>query len=742
MNTATTNRTVRSWIAATLLVGALLRVAGWFALKGAFFCGIPEFVDAVHRVRAFHLLNASFPELEMPWGSPVYPYLLALIAKVLGEGIGTALLVQGLVGVATGPLLAWALAPVLGSRERWIAAFLYAASPMAVFLEMRLQPTVWAVPLALVCLRWLFYDGHRRADVSGLAGLLLGLGFLFRPFMFLALAVGAVWTRLRPAANGDGPRRAWGAAVVLTIAFLVLPVVMSAYNATLQGGGPAWNWSHAREFHETLDPDTWGTARSGVPPAWTSPAQAKIVVSEMLARPVDEWETLEYYWKTGLQTLVEHPLRFVASVVRRAGLLLSGHEIPDPVSPTVVLGRAGPHLSWGLHLFPLLLGLGAIGLWRLRDARARAPLLVPLVALAAANLLVAHSCTSRWFSVVALLPFSATGLAYLPALVRETLKGTQPRYALPVAIGLVLLPALDLPRAGAHVENASEDLRYEAFALLRAQDRKAAMSRLRSAVRIDPGNAMAHTDLANLLAKEELVQAARAEFEAALSADSTCAGALYGLSEVLRMQGLLEEADSAAVRLVVLHPNQPLYLNQLAVVSMSRGNLSRARFLLERALDISPQYQVAIINLRTVERAEREAPQLAFPEEMTPPPESELWGLGMGALQALGAEDWDTADSLTSAGLERNPEELLALYLRGAFLLEAERPEEATPLLVRLVQAAPGRVMTTDLATKALRAAGRRAEARELLVWSLERADDDRNRFGLETLLRHIDEED
>jgi len=177
------------------------------------------------------------------------------------------------------------------------------------------------------------------------------------------------------------------------------------------------------------------------------------------------------------------------------------------------------------------------------------------------------------------------------------------------------------------------------------------------------------------------------------------------------------------------------------VVSMSRGNLSRARFLLERALDISPQYQVAIINLRTVERAEREAPQLAFPEEMTPPPESELWGLGMGALQALGAEDWDTADSLTSAGLERYPEELLALYLRGAFLLEAERPEEATPLLVRLVQAAPGRVMTTDLATKALRAAGRRAEARELLVWSLERADDDRNRFGLETLLRHIDEE-
>ncbi|MCK4305598.1 MAG: hypothetical protein KAY24_15280, partial [Candidatus Eisenbacteria sp.] len=81
----------RYWMLATFLVGLLVRIAGWISLKTAFFCGIPAFDDGVHWVRAFGIRNGAFPEAELPWGSPLYPYGTALISSLTDAGIPAVL---------------------------------------------------------------------------------------------------------------------------------------------------------------------------------------------------------------------------------------------------------------------------------------------------------------------------------------------------------------------------------------------------------------------------------------------------------------------------------------------------------------------------------------------------------------------------------------------------------------------------------------------------------------------------
>jgi tetratricopeptide (TPR) repeat protein len=720
---------------AALGVGFGLRLLGWWMLRGAFFCGAPGFEDAIHQSRILTLLAGRFAEEGLPAGSPLYPYLGALLSRLAGGSTSGVLLVQSLVGCATIPLVAWAFAPILSPRGRWIAALVYAIHPIFVFYDMRLQPIVVAVPLLLVGARLALFATERLPSRVLLGGLLLGLGALLKPLVFIATAVAGVVAALppRPAAHA---RRAWGPAVLLAIAFLLLPAFLCVYEATLPGGGPTWNWTDAVGFYQTLQPATWGSARTGTIPAWLAPDAARSDANEAMKRELRPWETVVFYRGRALQALFENPLRFVGQVARRALLLVSRTEVPDPVSPRFVLRRHAAPLVWGLFLFPPLLALASIGLWRWRgtpELRRLAPLLLALLAV---NLLGTFSSASRSFLVMALLPLIAIGIESLPGAVREVRRTRATRLALAAAVGVMVLSAVDLPARAARLERESEDLREAAALLLRgAQDRRGATALLRRAIAIDPANPLAHTDLADVLVREELPEAARQEYEAALEIAPDSPPTLYGLAEAHRKANRTAVAESLMTRLVRAHPDHPLYLNELATILIMQGRFAEARFLLRRALEISPLYQVALINLRAADEGEQQATALAFPPEMSPAPDSDLMVLSVEAANAWRARDAGAADSLTALLLTRFPAEPMAWYIRGMYLLQTQHPAAAAELLTRVVRAVPGRALTAQMAADAWRAAGRPEQGIALLRESLANAADDANRTRLGRLL-------
>lgn len=736
----------RLWMGAALLIGLVVRGLSWWWMRRAVFCAVPSFEDAVHQSRLVALLSGGFPESALPWGSPLYPYFAAGLTSLAGLDLSGLLLAQALIGLATLPLIAWALRPLLSRRGCWIAALIYGLHPLGAFFEMRLQPMALTVVLLLLVLRLLFLE-RRGAAGEILGGLLLGAAFLLRPLPAFALAVAFLWQRLRAGAPGASPNRAasgpapWIRLVPPASAMLLLPLIMILYHTSLPGGGPTWNVSDAAAFHRSLSSDTWGAARATDPPAWEDPPAIRSSANEAMGRRLDEWETAEFYRGRALQRLIENPAQVVGNLLHRAALLLSRPELPDPVSAHYVLDTYAPALRWGLHLFPVILVLAALGLWLRRKDRPMRRLWPALLALVAANLLGTYSSASRWLLVVLLLPPLAAALESLPRFIAALRSERSARITAAAALLLLVLASLDLPAAHSRYEDRSEDLRYRAAISRRLQDQRTATSLLRKAVRVNPHNAVAHIDLGEVYAAEDLRDAAWNEYEAARVYDPENARALYNMSEILRTEERYAEAESLVTRLIRRHRRHPLYINQYGVIKMLQGQFGDARFLFQQALAIAPDYQIVQMNLRTLDQAERDAPTLAFPQEMIPPLGSPLLTLGYAALRALGEEDWAMADSLTAVALDSFPEFPMAWYVRGGFFYRAGRYEEAIPHLLRVVEIAPGRALTTKLAARALVEAGRHDRALALARESLAQAPDERNRQSIERLLSILSRE-
>ncbi len=734
-------RSIWIWILATLLGGLALRLVAFLAWHDGAFFGEPGFEDAVYWQRWQALIN---PETQtgLPWGAPAYGYLLAWLGAVFGHTITGVQVVQSLLGLALAPVLAWALRPLLLQRHCWMAAFAYAIHPLGPYFELRLTPVVWILALVILTTRLLFLATGPDRGRSVLGGLLLGAGCLFRPFLFLALTAAAIWARLRRPAEPAGvtaPAKAsgWSGAAIVLVAAAALPLLLCGYHATLPDGGFAWNWSDAHAFHRSLDPETWGTPRATAPPAWTTPEQAESIAQQAEARMLDDLQIASYFRREGAGTLLSQPVSSVGTIAARGALLLSAHEIPDPVSPTAVFEDQAPYLAWGLHLFPAILGLAVVGFWFLSlDGRA-SRLLTPVAALAVVNVLGLHSSASRWPLAVLLLPAAILALTQLPALVRRS-PLQPPRWLLPLAALLVVLSALDLPGARTRFEDRSEDRREEARMHLQRQDTRGATRLLREAIFFNPENALAYSDLALVHRHEELAGAAREQYEKALEVDPQCEPALYGLAELLRVEKSYAEAESLALKLVNLHPNHPLYWNELGAIATQMHKFPQARLALQRALQLFPGYEAAQTTLQSIATAQEQAGAMLLPPERIPADDSPLARLGREGLAALSAGALAVADSASRMALEEFPDEPFAWYVRGTVLLRLEQPREAARLLERMVRAEPGRMISTQMAAGALYAADRIPDAHALVRFSLENAADEGNARRMAKMARSM----
>ncbi len=717
------------WIAATLLGGILLRVLGFMTLRGAIFCGESWFEDIIHRTRTLSILLTDFPENTLQWGSPAYPYFCALIGRFFGHETTSVFLVQLGMGLLTALLLAWALRPVLSRRACWIAALIYSINPMGLFFEMRLVPVALTSLLLVLIMRLVFWRIRPSSGAAALGGVLIGLGILLKPWLFIMISLAGLWVLLKQA-------RATLAAILFLVLILPLPIGFGYYNSTLEEGKFELSGSDSYSFYHSVTGDTWGTARSITPPVWHDKSIADGIAHEALGRQLNEFEVSSFFRQAATDRVLENPINFVGRVMRKVTLLLSGHEVPDPVSPGFVFKTAAPWLSWGLHLFPLLLAVGLLGLTEIEKRKQLNIILPPVIALTLVNLLGVYSCSSRWPLILVWLPAVAIGFEGIRKL--NPFSG-KPRYLLPAVLVILIGSMLDLPGAQSQFENRSEDLRYESARAIKSYDNRRASRLMREAVKADPTNAMAQVDLAKRLIDEDLYLAANKAYETALELDPDNQHALYELGDLLLRDKEYVRAESLAVCLIALHPNHPLYLNQLGVIQMMQRNYSDAKASFNRALEILPEYQVAIINLREVEKSLRTTVSLAFPDEYTPQPNTPLGSFSEAVRVAQGQQDKTEAERLTREGLTQFPDHPFPIFLRGTYFISAGNFQEAASFLTRVTRMVPGRFVLTQSAAQALFETGDRTGARNLIQDNLEQAAGDANKQSLQRLLDYLD---
>ncbi len=557
--------------------------------------------------------------------APLYPYLLAVLYKLVGPRLDAVYLAQILCGVAGCYALYRAGRATAGERVGLAAAALAAVYGPFVFYDVQLLKESLAA--TVVCfLLWTVAAAWSRPQPGAgpwfVVGTLLGILALLRenallvvPFVLpLAFAArrgapageeAAGYSAGADAAWRGGSRSGFFRAAVLRCIALVGGVVLilapvALRNGLLGGDYLPTTFQGGVNFYIGNNPHADGTYRPIVPgkqvPELERREPARLA-EQRLGRPLTPAQVSNYWLGRGLAWARADVPAFVGLQLRKLKLYWSWYEWPDAVDYYYVRGLS-PVFRLPLLEFGGVTLLAALGLYlvvRRGLLRRFAPPLVWTFAWMLSTVAFFLFARYRLPGVPALMLLAAVPVAELvqaaAALRRqpaERLPGSRAR-RLVLAWGLALALAVALPRVVGFAPRA--DLVYFNLARLAEARGDADLARrnYEAVLAVAPGDFLSWLDLGNLSARRRDWARAldcyrRAAFLEPASDDAqTNLGGVY-----------LALADPAAAaphlaQALALNPQNVQALQNSALLNLQQGHLDQARQLNRRALQLDPQ---------------------------------------------------------------------------------------------------------------------------------------------------------
>jgi Flp pilus assembly protein TadD/peroxiredoxin len=184
-------------------------------------------------------------------------------------------------------------------------------------------------------------------------------------------------------------------------------------------------------------------------------------------------------------------------------------------------------------------------------------------------------------------------------------------------------------------------------------------------------------------------------FRRALQDDPTSAEALYGLGSVYLQQQKNSEARQSFERVASLQASYPDTLpnawNNLGLLAAREGRMSEAVTCFRKALQISPDHPIALVNLgnayRQLKQWDDARKVLQQAVAVSPDDPEANYGLGMVFAQS---NDSDLAYRYLQTALKFRPDYPEALNNLGILYLRTQRRDEAVASFERCIRVAPG----------------------------------------------------
>jgi Tfp pilus assembly protein PilF len=488
--------------------------------------------------------------------APLYPMLLLLMLRVVGESFGLLYLLQHVAVLGTAALCALTLRRLVDGPSGLAAAALLLLYGPALFFASRPLGESWSL-LLLAGGLWLL--ATREGGVStALAGLLSGVAALARPNL---LAVTLVWAvreawRRRPLAAG---------LLLLGTALALLPVTV--HNGLASGHlVPISGNMGITLFHGN------GEGAAGVyTPPWrfggalpVLQREATLQASLQSGRELDPIEADRWWARRAVAERLRDPGGSVVLLGKKLGFLLAHEELGLDYDPGLDRNpwRFGAPLG-----FAVVLGLAAAGLvlvgfkgsggWRVWGA----------VAACAATPLIFYM-SSRYRLPTAVLLCLPAGVA-LPALWRELRRGPSRRTWIALAVGVACAAgSWAIPIGFTGEELRAGALANRAVAWKARGDLAAAERDLREALAFDPDTRR-----------------------------MASVAALYTLGVVLDARGDAGGSEEAYVRALTIDPSHVESAANLAALLIRQQRAGGAIAALRTALAERPDHRPAWSNL-------------------------------------------------------------------------------------------------------------------------------------------------
>ena len=502
--------------------------------------------------------------------APLYPYFLAVLYKVFGDGAPMIRFVQAVLGAGSCVFLAAAGMALFGARGA-LAGVLLAVYPSAIFFDGLLEKSVLVGFLTSVLL-YLLSDARVKSR-GVLAGIVLGLLSLARENALLLAIPVLAWFLIqnRRAAAGF----AAGCALVLLPVGARNYAVGGEWLLTTSQFGPNFyigNHAGARGLYEPLVP--------GRGNAVAEREDATRLAEEASGRSLSPHEVSSFWTARALAFLRAQPRDWARQLGRKLALTFNAVEIADTESQDV-------HADWSWLLrvlspfnFGVVFCLGAFGACLTAGAWRRLWFL-HAIAIAYTFSLVGFYVFARYrFPIVPVLMLLAAGaFAVWP---EKAVRPLRPwAFAALVAAGAVAYLPLEDPRMG----RASHHVNVANVFLLQPEKANDAAEFYGRALSESPQSPEAHFGMGMLLARQNRPREAAVHYRAAVEGWPDNADIRLNLGLALAALGDVQPALDELDRASALRPGDPT------------GHLIAGKLLLtqSRASDASKVYESALL---------------------------------------------------------------------------------------------------------------------------------------------------
>jgi 4-amino-4-deoxy-L-arabinose transferase-like glycosyltransferase len=370
---------VRYRLAAVFLIALTVKVAFLVAAwDNPFVVGLTN-DESYHVEEAQSILREGVVRDDAFYFAPLYPYLLAGLFRLAGEGVPVILILQVVLGALNVGLVLLLADRVLASkRAAWFAAaltLLFGPMYMHEWLVLKSTLAVVMTSLSLLLLFRALDRGGMRAwfasgAVFGVLTLLRGNVLVLLPFIFLGLILEHRRGRLTPASLG-----VW----LVGIAIGILPA--TAHNAVAASDFVPTTYQGGTNFYIGNHRGASGTYEA-LRPGRGHPAQEKydaVTLAEAASgRSLWPSEVSSFWVQRTLGEIAESPAEWAGLTLKKTLLFHANAEIMDVVDYRI-FRELEPHLWLAPVSFGLIVGLSVPGLFlvrRLRNARLLALVLV------------------------------------------------------------------------------------------------------------------------------------------------------------------------------------------------------------------------------------------------------------------------------------------------------------------------------------------------------------------------------
>ncbi len=683
----------RDTIVLAVLVGTalVLRVLHFLAIRSDPFVVAPTLDSGNYNYWGWRLATGQGWDMGVFVVNPIYPVILSLIYRLVGQNVLVPRMIQFALGLASALLVFRLTRRLYGQAAGFIALGIALFSGTLILFEGELLAETWVV-FFLLCSFNLFLFRRNPLQVF-LAGVFLGLAVIGRPNLLLFLPVPPLLLLLQQRADRGGwpatVREALGWAVppLLLLGGVFLPIApVTVHN--IQRGDQVLITSHGGVhlfIGNNPEANAWYHLPQGSELESGQMAQVESstrVAEEALGRKLKPSEVSDYWAGKAWAFIRANPAAAVRQLLAKILFFWNSFEKAD-VPNYYYTQEISAVFKWFTIPFGILVPFAVLGVIRLatdpaREWRRTANLFLLLFIVLYCLSVAVFYITMRYRVpvLVALIPLSALGVRDFITTIRR------PGWRTLGGIGCAVLVAVGVVYAGIPPGLPNADLAHHYFSLgkklYEQKEYPEALAAFHRAVWLNKDDEVTLDSLGLALLKVGQAEQAVECLQRAVALYPTYKKAWLNLGNALSEVGRFPEAERAYRKALEIDPRYALACNNLGNLYLRQGRRDDAVASYEKALAIDPGYRYSLERLADIQR-----------REGRPDREAEYIGRLAESDGATAEDVRRYADYLRSRGQTAESLRLYRKYLQ--LETDARKREAVRQLLPEMEQSAPGR---------------------------------------------------